>query len=1266
LKVNKIGRNEPCPCGSGIKYKNCCLRNDEELSDNTLKAFMARFIPKSLLATLGGLQLWPPNHAHTIRLQETTRLACSLRTSGKSEIELARLIQEINSFFPYDGPVGCLEDPPEHLFTENMVFHGGNYIIYPGISYNARSVLQNLLFALYEIGKDIPNEFIIEIQTIVLAVLSLSNEVARRAGHTRYMDSPNTWRQDLDIISTDELNNLRNAVQFTSDDLEIILTPLGVGVDVLSPLITKAKDQNLFESSFESNPLLLRPLIECDSNIILVIPGSLVSSLGHHIWFTAKKYGILDNLIYKYRTIIKFKVHECLRLMLFSLVDVSLPAIEDNLPMEELLFEFDYQKLAYIQIITDDGNKYDENHLEENDEFKDYWAKIDIRRETITKYLIEGGFCNCKEVFLITIMGYIGRGIFVSFKYDPDNTRTLILSFEDLEVISRLRKSDNLTLWKFAGAKSRLPVGAFFPQLSQLDIYSLYLDHFHSFNISDDSRLWNKILVEIGCGLSLRIKAARTWDTHGVLFYDGMHLITVHKYYQEDHIPIYYPEDSLGRYIELLVDGYKQVVWIVAGKDQKIIPQTLYQISFNVCEMIAYWIWQFTPSLRQHLEPLGEGLIELRIDFENPDSWVNDKMPEESLLEPVKFVWTVEGRKINFTIPEKIMPWFQQLTNEGERLICAELLRALNVLLIQNNLPDTLNDVVRQEIINSYAPSGLKKKLFLLNIQNDVALDPNDLTELRLVQEHDIEEQLEGLVYLLGSDTSQTGPIEDLKDRLHLCEKIVDVYYERITDQLQEFNWKPLQEKLIAQHEAVWFKRANMYLTIPSSIACYTGLDFRAKELMEEIPSLDRTAITIRTLLEIVTAQPPSGRRIPSMDDYDRLLAITLHLNNWAHFHDQIYYKIFDHGISILKSGRIGIKPDTGAEKMGSFLEAKTHQSIVYANDSYQHFFNGDEEITEQDVEVDPEFEKAFIAEFGFSAIQFTEAITLLSEIGFEKNEGIVCVSLSELKHILNAKLSLSINQIDQVIELLSLGPRPKWEEAPAGFDQNDIWPWKYNRHLSYIRRPLIRGPEPEDNPPISWGPRHVRKAGIQLFDIIFSGSYKASSSEMKAMMGKINNKKGKNFNRDVFNWFKENTQWIIDSEVQIKPGKSLSADEDLGDIDVLIIDSKNRRIFSIECKNIGSGRIPNEIASEIREILGGEGESKALLIKHSKRDEWLRSNVENVLAEYKLPNEPHQVYSMFITKEEMPVSYLREVPFSFVSFSRLKREGVDLLNRIK
>ena len=25
----KVGRNDPCPCGSGLKYKKCCGKNEE-------------------------------------------------------------------------------------------------------------------------------------------------------------------------------------------------------------------------------------------------------------------------------------------------------------------------------------------------------------------------------------------------------------------------------------------------------------------------------------------------------------------------------------------------------------------------------------------------------------------------------------------------------------------------------------------------------------------------------------------------------------------------------------------------------------------------------------------------------------------------------------------------------------------------------------------------------------------------------------------------------------------------------------------------------------------------------------------------------------------------------------------------------------------------------------------------------------------------------------------------------------------------------------
>ena len=41
--MGKIGRNAPCPCGSGKKYKKCCLSTQQEKKISSVKK--QRFIP---------------------------------------------------------------------------------------------------------------------------------------------------------------------------------------------------------------------------------------------------------------------------------------------------------------------------------------------------------------------------------------------------------------------------------------------------------------------------------------------------------------------------------------------------------------------------------------------------------------------------------------------------------------------------------------------------------------------------------------------------------------------------------------------------------------------------------------------------------------------------------------------------------------------------------------------------------------------------------------------------------------------------------------------------------------------------------------------------------------------------------------------------------------------------------------------------------------------------------------------------------------------
>jgi hypothetical protein len=46
----KIGRNEPCPCGSGRKYKHCCL--DKKQSTPVYQKFLIALV---ILIMAGGL-----------------------------------------------------------------------------------------------------------------------------------------------------------------------------------------------------------------------------------------------------------------------------------------------------------------------------------------------------------------------------------------------------------------------------------------------------------------------------------------------------------------------------------------------------------------------------------------------------------------------------------------------------------------------------------------------------------------------------------------------------------------------------------------------------------------------------------------------------------------------------------------------------------------------------------------------------------------------------------------------------------------------------------------------------------------------------------------------------------------------------------------------------------------------------------------------------------------------------------------------------------
>jgi thioredoxin-like negative regulator of GroEL len=92
--MTMVGRNQPCPCGSGKKYKQCCLAADDAARLASLKSAQPQSQLDSALNTIdaqsyGGLE----------RLDRLSNVALDLIHAGRLD-EAERMCQQLLTEFP--------------------------------------------------------------------------------------------------------------------------------------------------------------------------------------------------------------------------------------------------------------------------------------------------------------------------------------------------------------------------------------------------------------------------------------------------------------------------------------------------------------------------------------------------------------------------------------------------------------------------------------------------------------------------------------------------------------------------------------------------------------------------------------------------------------------------------------------------------------------------------------------------------------------------------------------------------------------------------------------------------------------------------------------------------------------------------------------------------------------------------------------------------------------------------------------------------------
>jgi hypothetical protein len=1242
----KIGRNDKCPCGSGKKYKKCCMDSGRTFSTSDAQQqpppFFSEYNSIDLLKSFAGLTLLAQNHGKNVRFEELSMMCLRNFNDERPNVSQAALTIYLNENYPSH----YLEDPVTNLFTDLITFYGGDYIIFPGITEGGSYVPSKLLTAIYNWpDSGIPDWFKNNCMHASLLILNLSDRVATRLGYDRYQFEE-VENNLISIPNSKRLAELKAAVTFSEEEMTQLLQEGRIAREALDMFVLNINDPDLANEHIEESPLLTKPIIYHNSEYIITSPATLSYALGDFIHSEASRSGHLPVVSNAYHNVIWNYTQLHLKQLGFSLIEI--PAITENADptIREAIYRFDDDKLAFVQYRTSGEEAHQER-------------KQRIINDTLA--LPEYAGHQFMDISLISSMG---QNLF--FMYGrTENSLSIGMPIYDFDTLVKLKEHDAIDLWNFANARDRqIPDSNMFGA-SFLDVFKVYKENDDSFYVSDAAA--GVILhVEPGYAGTLYQEAKLLTDEHSVTRSIGGRLANIPVVRKDKYAPIYCSIDELSAgNLNMAVEGFPLPVWVSPNRNSLDIPAAARGLYFQMTEAIAYWLWQCQGFINADLALLDSTPISFRFTFDqeerfNPIERNFERDPELAN----HFTISLEGSTVSISIPPSIIPYLYGADNEGERELTRQILQGINLLLEAQQKPLIAAERIN-EIVNQAAPLGVKKKIFILDSADNLLLDPSNLTSFRYLQGYNVNTILNSLIPGLGNLCPPVGDITDKAVKTKLTRDVVmRVLLPKLQATISQYPNEPLLKRLISLNESLIHKREELRVKTPTRIACFVTQEQQTNDLQDNLAKLNQTTIAVRCLIEHLAAEPATGNKIVSTTAIDELIAIMNAIIDWGSMGDQIEFDLFEIEMGILPSGRIGTSKQLFKEIFDPYHASKSKENVHDAMDTFQQVFPQLNPVEGSDV---PEsLDNAFVEEFGISFTRLCEVVNDLGIIAYGQPTACATMLKSDLFIEINKHdHAYSVEEFNTAIGYLSLANRGLVKNVPEGFDHFDISPWRFNRRLSLLRKPLVLVDNPEDpnNPIVYWGFRQLLSSRMYWSDQCTTNRLRVSEEgPVQKVLGKLAQQNGKRLVESVLAEFNTD-DLIIDSEVPINTKSDLKNDTDIGDVDVLVIDTSTETIYSLECKSMAPSRNIKEMIGEVDKLFGSDSE-KGWIDKHVERDTWLKANLDQLSTKYGLDLSDYTVKSLFVTQEDMLTPYLktRQLAMPFVTLYDLKEKGLDAL----
>lgn len=1208
---------------------------------------LSHFDPIQLAASFGGLLMQPNLQANCVRLEALVHL--SLALGNGRELPSLRVVADIFEELG-KGFAGRMEDPAEDVFVSLIVTPRGNFRILEGVWESAGYYTQRMFNAL-ELLPD--HEAFAVLKNRVYAMLALSEAVCARAEVIRNMVGNADPVEQVPVSVLQRLPALRKIIKFSADDLAAIeLKP-----DDLAEFGFDPNKRRELETDHMGHSVLERyPIAFSGEDTYLILPTAVSAAVRRYVIETMELFELRESFSAALADEFARAVSDLPLLGARSGADVEFRQTESGL-IAGVMSRADQGRFINLVFFADTLENFDDGGLlgvfpspdkrEGLAQDVDRWIDHAYQNASATEGFRAG-------LTLVVPCG-IGRGVADVFRENKrENWRVEFLSAPDLFTLSWLPDFKSLSLWRLLDGKDRLAelgvdlqnVNGLLNLVAWVRMLGGHLVPHASLPVDfGTGQARNFVMIEQNGLLKTRKEVADVWDVHACQGIDGR-WISVRRerdsLFEEDNAkPFFLSQDDVGTRWPLGVYEAPNHAWWIQLETEEAVRGSLAVERFK---MLRTWLCLAAPVLDSALPSVPPGSVLLKASFlgemrdrrtEAPQSF----MTLDETLELISF--RVDGSTLELEIADGFEQAIFNPVNTAERALVHRLVEGV-AALANVALDDEWRVSLLRQIIPS--PEARQSHAFMARHFRDfvqgtlgrspLTIDTDDAALIKL-----------GLGWR-ARNRSEGPEILGRQECTNFLNKVVWLMEDDLCSALREFDRSSVLEFALLNHERAALDRDRWRRTASAVLALHRDRDAALDVILHHEAALNAVFQASRLLIEFAICQCPlNGGIKPGRLDMSRHMATIMMICGLGGWSDAIHWDAMEPRVRVTPLGDVHANVTFHETVLQPFGRAATQSTVDKSVRDYALNLRDPDTHSTEDGKLDADFATAVQEQFGASVDTLRKFVDFIENVGITKRQGLLVMKRSELLRAQLDGVDLDVTEVENLVSFLTFKGRTNWRDVPEGFDAKDLFPWRFRRRLSVLRKPLIQIDETEVDPKILVAPGVVRDAIVYMIGNYHRGDFPLwqLTPKMRKWAGTSRDRQGSEFATEVATRLSE-SGWEVETEVTVTKLLGRSFDRDYGDVDVLARKPGSDRVLLIECKDVQYRKTDGEIAEQLSDFRGSvRSDGKPdLLLKHLNRIEVIKQEA-TALARYLRLDMPPAIEGHLVFKNPVPMRYAWE-----------------------